>query len=60
MKSTRFWALADSPVPSSPQAGTFAFKQCETVLHGPDRALPRTISVPVDFYELYYNPESLE
>jgi hypothetical protein len=51
---TRYWTLANGPVPGWPQADTFVLKEGEVPRLRPGQALTRTIYVSLDPYQWGY------
>ena len=60
MMRTRYWTLANGPVPGWPQADTFVLKEGEVPRLRPGQALTRTIYVSLDPYQWGYKRRQTE
>src|SRR5215813_497745 len=60
MIRTRYWTLANGPVPRWPQADTFVLKDGEVPKLRPGQALTRTIYVSLDPYQWNYKRRHTE
>jgi NADPH-dependent curcumin reductase len=60
MMRTRYWILANGPVPGWPQADTFVLKEGEVPGLRPGQALTRTIYVSLDPYQWGYKRRHTE
>src|SRR5262249_13222336 len=60
MMRTRYWTLANGPLPGRPQADTFVLRGAESPRPRPRQALTRPIYVPLDPYQWGYKRRHTE
>lgn len=58
--SSRYWTLADKPVPRWPEADTFELREGDVSRPGPGQALTQTLYISLDPYQWGYKRRGVE